>query len=59
MIGDRAMPRKPNYGFERMEREKAEAEKAARKAAAKQARKDAKARGEDVDHPDWQAPEPE
>lgn len=50
------MARKPNYGFERMEREKAEAEKAARKAAAKQAKKDAKARGEDVDHPDWAPP---
>jgi hypothetical protein len=51
------MARKPNYSFERMEREKAEAEKAARKAAAKQARKDARARGEDVDHPDWRPPE--
>ena len=51
------MARKPNYGFERMEREKAEAEKAARKAAAKLARKEAKARGEDVDDPDWQPPQ--
>ncbi len=53
------MARKPNYAFERQEREKADAEKTARKAAAKQAKKDAKARGEDVDHPDWRPPEPE
>ncbi|WP_303694703.1 hypothetical protein [Brevundimonas sp.] len=53
------MARKPNYGFERMERDKADAEKAARKAAAKLAKKEAKARGEDVDHPDWQPPEDE
>ncbi|WP_197272380.1 hypothetical protein [Brevundimonas sp. AAP58] len=53
------MARKPNYSFERMERDRADAEKAARKAAAKQAKKDAKARGEDVDQPDWQPPEDE
>lgn len=53
------MARKPNYAFERQEREKADAQKAAKKAALKQARKDAKARGEDVDHPDWQPPEEE
>ena len=50
------MARKPNYAFERQEREKADAQKAAKKAALKQARKDAKARGEDVDHPEWQPP---
>lgn len=53
------MARKPNYGFERMERDKADAEKAARKAAAKLAKKEAKARGEDVDHPDWAPPSDE
>ena len=51
------MARKPNYAFERQEREKAEAQKAAKKAALKQARKEAKAPGEDVDDPDWAPPE--
>ena len=39
------MARKPNYSFERMERERADAKKAAEKAAAK-AEKRAAARGE-------------
>ncbi len=39
------MARKPNYSFERLERERAEAKKAAEKAAAK-AEKRAAARGE-------------
>ena len=39
------MARKPNYSFERMERERADAQKAAEKAAAK-AEKRAAARGE-------------
>jgi len=33
------MARKPNYSFERMERERADAQKAARKAAAKAEKK--------------------
>ena len=39
------MARKPNYSFERMERDRADAKKAADKAAAKAAKK-AAARGE-------------
>jgi len=42
---DLPMARKPNYSFERMERERADAKKAAEKAAAK-AEKRAAARGE-------------
>lgn len=42
------MPRKPNYSFERQERERAEARKAAEKAAAK-AEKRAAARAEKAD----------
>lgn len=48
------MARKPNYSFERMERERADAKKAAEKAAAK-AEKRAAARGEKTD----EEPEPE
>ncbi|MEG1030184.1 hypothetical protein [uncultured Brevundimonas sp.] len=39
------MARKPNYSFERQERERAEAKKAEAKAAAKAAKKAAKAAG--------------
>ncbi|MFK0298315.1 hypothetical protein ACIQTU_03755 [Brevundimonas sp. NPDC090276] len=39
------MTRKPNYSFERQERERAEAKKAEAKAAAKAAKKAAKAAG--------------
>ena len=42
------MARKPNYSFERQERERADAKKAAEKAAAK-AEKRAAARGEKTD----------
>jgi hypothetical protein len=44
------MARKPNYSFERQERERAEARKAAEKAAAK-AEKRAAARGERPEPP--------
>jgi hypothetical protein len=44
------MARKPNYSFERQERERAEARKAAEKAAAK-AEKRAAARGERTEPP--------
>ena len=44
------MARKPNYSFERQERERAEARKAAEKAAAK-AEKRAAARGERAEPP--------
>lgn len=40
------MARKPNYSFERQERERADAKKAEAKAAAKAAKKAAKAGGE-------------
>ena len=40
------MARKPNYSFERQERERADAKKAEAKAAAKAAKKAAKAAGE-------------
>ena len=43
------MARKPNYSFERQERERAEAKKAEAKAAAKAAKKAAKAAGEPDD----------
>lgn len=43
------MARKPNYQFERMERDRAKAAKAAQKAAAKQRdREDAAAKSEDA-----------
>jgi len=40
------MPRKPNYQFERMERDRAKAAKLAEKAAAKQREREAAARAE-------------
>ena len=40
------MPRKPNYQFERMERERAKAAKVAEKAAAKQRERDEAASSE-------------
>ena len=40
------MARKPNYSFERQERERADAKKAEAKAAAKAAKKAAKAAGD-------------
>ena len=43
------MARKPNYSFERQERERADAKKAEAKAAAKAAKKAAKAGGEAED----------
>jgi hypothetical protein len=43
------MARKPNYSFERQERERADAKKAEAKAAAKAAKKAAKAAGESDD----------
>jgi hypothetical protein len=43
------MARKPNYSFERQERERADAKKAEAKAAAKAAKKAAKAAGESGD----------
>ncbi|WEK57188.1 MAG: hypothetical protein P0Y52_11645 [Candidatus Brevundimonas phytovorans] len=43
------MARKPNYSFERQERERADAKKAEAKAAAKAAKKAAKAAGETGD----------
>jgi hypothetical protein len=43
------MARKPNYNFERMERERADAAKKAEKAAAKAEKKAARERGETVD----------
>ncbi|MFZ4166048.1 hypothetical protein [Brevundimonas sp. NPDC058933] len=43
------MARKPNYSFERQERERADAKKAEAKAAAKAAKKAAKAAGEPDD----------
>ena len=43
------MARKPNYSFERQERERADAKKAEAKAAAKAAKKAAKAAGETDD----------
>ncbi|WP_447908881.1 hypothetical protein [Brevundimonas bullata] len=43
------MARKPNYSFERQERERADAKKAEAKAAAKAAKKAAKAGGESGD----------
>ena len=43
------MARKPNYSFERQERERADAKKAEAKAAAKAAKKAAKAGGEPDD----------
>ena len=43
------MARKPNYRFERQERERADAKKAEAKAAAKAAKKAAKAGGEAED----------
>jgi hypothetical protein len=43
------MARKPNYSFERQERERADAKKAEAKAAAKAAKKAAKAGGESDD----------
>lgn len=43
------MARKPNYSFERQERERADAKKAEAKAAAKAAKKAAKAGGETED----------
>jgi len=43
------MARKPNYSFERQERERADAKKAEAKAAAKAAKKAAKANGETDD----------
>jgi len=43
------MARKPNYSFERQERERADAKKAEAKAAAKAAKKAAKAAGETED----------
>ncbi|MGH7021916.1 MAG: hypothetical protein ACREEY_18715 [Brevundimonas sp.] len=43
------MARKPNYSFERQERERADAKKAEAKAAAKAAKKAAKAAGEPYD----------
>ena len=52
---DPPMARKPNYSFERMERERADAKKAAEKAAAK-AEKRAAARGET---PPQDEPQPE
>jgi hypothetical protein len=41
------MARKPNYSFERQERERADAKKAAEKAAAKAEKKAAKSGGRD------------
>lgn len=46
------MARKPNYSFERQERERAEAKKAEAKAAAKAAKKAAKAAGLSEDDPE-------
>lgn len=43
------MARKPNYSFERQERERADAKKAEAKAAAKAAKKAAKAAGQTED----------
>jgi len=43
------MARKPNYSFERQERDRADAKKAEAKAAAKAAKKAAKAGGEAED----------
>lgn len=43
------MARKPNYSFERQERERADAKKAEAKAAAKAAKKAAKTGGESDD----------
>ena len=43
------MARKPNYSFERQERERADAKKAEAKAAAKAAKKAAKTGGESED----------
>ena len=46
------MARKPNYSFERQERERADAKKAEAKAAAKAAKKAAKAAGLSEDDPE-------
>lgn len=45
------MARKPNYSFERMERERADAKKAAEKAAAKAEKKAAAAAAKDAGLP--------
>lgn len=45
------MARKPNYSFERMERERAEAKKAAEKAAAKAEKRAAARAGKAGDEP--------
>jgi hypothetical protein len=49
------MPRKPNYQFERMERDRAKAAKAAEKAAAKQRERDEAA---SVENPHATSPKP-
>ena len=46
------MPRKPNYDFERRERERLKAEKKAKRLEAKKAAKEAKADGVDLDSSD-------
>lgn len=46
------MPRKPNYGFERREREKARAQKKADRQRAKQEKSDRRKEGGDDAHAD-------
>jgi hypothetical protein len=53
---EQIMAKKPNYDFERRERERQKAEKKAQRAAAKKEAKEAKARGETDESGDTELP---